>query len=152
MTREEAIRILDGLKPNTAIAYGNETAYSIGQALTMAIKALEQEPSGDLISRQAVIDIVDSYSESQSNVEDVTQDIISDIMVLSSVNPQEPKTGHWVKYDKEYFTTKRLTPVTHSIRECSECHTEIADFCGEMRFCPNCGCRMVESQESEVQE
>ena len=49
-----------------------------------------QEASGDLISRQAVIDIVDSYSESQSNVEDVTQDIISDIMVLSSVNPQEP--------------------------------------------------------------
>lgn len=41
MTREDAIRILDGLKPNTAIGYENETAYSIGQALTMAIQALE---------------------------------------------------------------------------------------------------------------
>ena len=32
-----------------------------------------------IISEQAVLDIVDSYSESKSNVEDVTQDIISDI-------------------------------------------------------------------------
>ena len=48
------------------------------------------QPCGDAISRQAVLDIVDGYSVSQSNVEDVTQDIISDIMVLSPVNPQEP--------------------------------------------------------------
>lgn len=49
-----------------------------------------QESSGDVISRQAVLDIVDSYSESRSNVEDVTQDIISDIMALPPVTPQEP--------------------------------------------------------------
>lgn len=61
---------------------------------------------------------------------------------------QEPKTGHWIKYDDEYFTTERLTPLTHSIRECSECHTKIADFCGEMKYCPNCGTKM----ESEVKE
>lgn len=53
---------------------------------------IKTELSGDLISRQAVLDIVDSYSESRSNVEDVTQDIISDIVALPYVNPQEPKT------------------------------------------------------------
>lgn len=57
-------------------------------ALRMARKALEQQYCGDAISRQAVLDLVDSYSESQSNVEDVTQDIISDIVALPSVNPQ----------------------------------------------------------------
>lgn len=60
----------------------------------------------DLISRQAVLDIVDSYSASQSNVEDVTQDIISDIVVLPSVTPQE-KTGYWIATEDGF--------------ECSEC-------------------------------
>lgn len=55
---------------------------------------------------------------------------------------QEPKTGYWIKYDKEYSTAEKLTPVIHSIRECSECHTRIADFCGEMKYCPNCGAKM----------
>lgn len=55
---------------------------------------------------------------------------------------REPKTGYWIKYDKEYFTAEKLTPVIHSIRECSECHTRIADFCGEMKYCPNCGAKM----------
>ena len=139
MTREEAIRILDGLKPNTAIAYGNETAYSIGQALTMAIKALEQEPSGDLISRQAVLDIVDGYSVSQSNVEDVTQDIISDIVVLPSVNPQKPKTGHWIN-DED----------TIGCYYCSECGGYVASY--DDAYCKYCGAKMVEPQESEDKE
>lgn len=47
-----------------------------------------QESCKNTIDRQAVLDIVDSYSESQSNVEDVTQDIISDIVVLPPVNLQ----------------------------------------------------------------
>lgn len=47
-----------------------------------------QEPCEDAIGRRAVFDIIDSYSESQSNVEDVTQDIISDIVALPPVNSQ----------------------------------------------------------------
>ena len=61
---------------------------------------------------------------------------------------QEPKTGHWIIYDNEYFTTGRLAPLTHSIRECSECHIKIADFCGKMEYCPNCGARM-ESEDKK---
>lgn len=57
------------------------------------IKAIPSaEPCEDAISRQAVLGIVDSYSESQSNVEDVTQDIISDIVVLPSVKPKEERS------------------------------------------------------------
>lgn len=110
------------------------------KALDVAFKAMEQEPcdvfdeygnykypsdfeltepntatsmpSGDLIQRQAVLDIVDGYSESQSNVEDVTQDIISDIMVLPPVKPQESYDfAKWVateifdewEYNKDAF-------------------------------------------------
>ena len=95
----------------------------------------------NLISRQTVLDIVDSYSKSQSNVEDVTQDIISDIVALQPVNSQT-KTGHWID-DK-----------------CSICGKGIEDLIDsrewyrneEPNFCPFCGLKLVNSQESEEQK
>lgn len=69
-------------------------------------------------------------------------------MAIKSLE-QEPKKGHWIKYDKEYFAAEKLTPVIHSIRECSECHTRIADFCGEMKYCPNCGVKMESEDKHE---
>ena len=50
-----------------------------------------------------------------------------------TINPQEPKTGHWNTTD--YFIFK-----------CSECECEERT---DTRFCPNCGAKMVEPQESE---
>lgn len=56
MTKEEAIHILENLKPtNTNSSFD---AYVVGEALTMAISALS-ENKGDLISRQAVEEIID---------------------------------------------------------------------------------------------
>lgn len=60
---------------------------------------------------------------------------------------QEPKTGHWIKY---------------GVPRCGEQHYKCTS-CGyyinfgqwgeiytkEFKYCPNCGCRMVEPQESE---
>ena len=88
----------------------------------------------DLISRQAVLDIVDGYSESQSNVEDVTQDIISDIIILPSVNPQEPKMGHWIwkDFDDETGISKSYW--------CSECNKPLTGLA--MDYCGCCGARM----------
>lgn len=69
--------------------------YQIGQKVsiyfkdTMMIKAIVQEPCVDVVSKQAVLDLVDGYSESRSNVEDVTQDIISDIVALPPINPRK---------------------------------------------------------------
>ena len=52
---------------------------------------------------------------------------------------QEPKTGHWeygyVFADGNYC-------------KCSECK-EIIKCIYPMHYCPNCGCRMVELQESD---
>lgn len=102
-------------------------------------KYVEQKPCEDAISRQAVLDIVDSYSESQSNVKDVTQDIISDIVALPPVTPQ-PKTGHWINIDGGV--------------ECDKCgkwypHALIAK--NEIKFCSECGAKMVE-QETKINE
>jgi hypothetical protein len=52
MTREEARNLLKNSKPEGSNAY----SLMLNDALDMAIKALEQEPCEDAISRQAAID------------------------------------------------------------------------------------------------
>ena len=82
MSREEAIKYLKEMKDEC-----NDTIHKVRyvtqeEVLDMAIKALEQEPSGDLISRQAVIDAC----EQSINI----LEAVDRIMDLPSVE-QEPK-------------------------------------------------------------
>lgn len=167
MTREEAIHILDSLKPtNTKSSFD---AYVVGKAITMAIKALENPkqnviavvPSGDAISRQAVIDAIKhaqfnfcisstiNFADYKKEVQEIVDNILSAqikvINDLPSVNPQEPKAGHWIGIDEE----------PHEDYECDRCGYTIWAYTAniephtEYKYCPNCGCRMVEPQESE---
>lgn len=67
--------------------------------------------------------------------------------VLMAIPSVEPKTGHWITqwnlaHQKEYYY-------------CSECREEYS-YDGETgikmndyKYCPNCGARMFELQESE---
>ena len=105
-------------------------------AFNMAIKALEQEQSGDAISRQMAIVALDNKMSSLENVGmriamKIAKDIIHD---LPPVNPQEPKTGHW-----EWLTEDKY--------RCSNCNSETkVDECLNepmYEFCPFCGCPMV---------
>lgn len=140
MTREEAIMILKNEQPHCGkrALFPEEKKY---EAYDVAIKALEQQPCEDAISRQTVIDIVDRYSESRSNVEDVTQDIISGILALPPVNPQpKTKTGHWIKDD---ITERSKSEYKHKCDKCGAYHRAMYDYC------PSCGAKMVEPQESE---
>ena len=136
MTREEALYWLD-------------TIPTIGEqvdALDMAIKALEQEPCEDAISRQAAKRALeDRFMELQKRHDDKryeTNYCLNTILELPSVNPQE-KTGHWVGIDEE----------PHEDYECDKCGYVVSTFTEniephtEYKFCPNCGCRMVEPQE-----
>ena len=94
----------------------------------------------DVINRQAVLDEIDdtnrrggfgcklSYTRCRGHIEQ-----------LPSVNPQEPKTGHW-----DSRTCK-----------CSECGYQItfSEYAErKYKYCPNCGAKMVEPQESEDKE
>ena len=61
---------------------------------------------------------------------------------------KEPKTGHWEQYGNSWEDKYK----------CSECGKEQPKIlCGERiigywsDYCPNCGAKMVEPQESEVQ-
>ena len=141
MTREEAIEIIKNLKEymrildKTSVSKFLEDNYI---ALEMAIKALVQEPCSDVVSRQAVETLVDELARAISDERCCisrgrsTATIMQDILDLPSVNPQEPKTGHWIKSS------------IGGAKICSICqaHMGLSSF----KFCPNCGARM-ESEE-----
>jgi len=138
MTREEAKEKIfcqwqDFLEHNLDYA-------GISEAYKMAIKALEQEPCEDAISRQAVMNCIDGYSQMIIRPLEL-KGYIDD---LQPVTPKQ-KTGHWIEDD---FT---------GIIKCSICDNDapISTTSGEQycsNYCPNCGVKMVEPQESEDKE
>lgn len=101
----------------------------------MAIKALEQEPCEDCVSRQAVMQTLYDYG-----CESKTQDAIAE---LPSVQPKQ-KTGHWIfkEFDEE-------TGISNS-KWCSACNYPMAQVYDD--YCAHCGAIMVEPQESEEKE
>ena len=108
----------------------------VNKAICNNLKALEQYPCNDCISRQDVLDIISKYEESDDERGGFyignTDNVVLDIRDLQPVTPQ-PKTGHWIKYGKLY--------------QCSECK-ELS--CCQGKFCNECGTQMVEPKESEV--
>jgi len=150
----------------------------------MGIKALEQEPCEDCISRQAVLKIQAKYAEyigatkfwqmrddiralspvaPQPKYEDIAKADIAKafqfgvafgfgkrydeldrvIEEIKKVITPQPKTGHWIGRDASG---------TNFYGKCSCCGQEIqidAWFTANMNYCPNCGAKMIEPQESE---
>ena len=105
---------------------------------------LAQEPCEDAISRQAVLDQTYLWSKDEflrvTNPFDYLRKRIND---LPLVTPQ-PKTGHWILLDE----------CSNSGYYCSECQKKVvkegwSDTVKKIKFCPNCGAKMVEPQESE---
>lgn len=128
MTREEAIRILDYERPNGNCGCGASDE-EIEEALTMAIKALEQEPCEDAISRQSVDQNIYDYAESNGLSYANLKNAILD---TTSVTPTRKK-GKWIKSN------------IGGAKVCSVCqaHMGLSNF----NYCPNCGAEM-ESEDN----
>ena len=135
MTREEAKNIISQMIKDEEGFLSDNTV----EAHKMAIKALEQEPCEDAISRQAVLDV--TWEEpSYTDALNVLTEVRDKVKALPPVNPQKPKTGHWIP-----------SHIPESILdECSECGFSCGAF--TFNYCPNCGAKMVEPQESEDKE
>ena len=97
-------------------------------ALEMAIKALEQQPCEDCISREAVHDLMAMLLSDYLHDEDREKIELIDAKIaeLPSVTPEE-KTGKWIN-------------VHDNIGECSCCG--INKMHVWYNFCPNCGADM----------
>ena len=180
-----------------AIIEADVPDYQIGQEVsiyfkdTMMIKGIVQEPSGDAISKQAVLDLIEHYKDMKEIAEIMKCDADAETkckMISEIVNgiphyfkeqepktiqekqaesekyqkafddgyengyaqarfdyEQEPKTGHWI--EKDGFDGD----VYYDCSECGESWTTIegTPWDNEWDYCPSCGARMVEPQESE---
>ena len=62
--------------------------------------------------------------------------------LLMALLEQEPKTGHWI-----YICNSEVNWL--KVVECSECGKRTY---GSGKYCPNCGAKMIEPQESEEEE
>lgn len=109
MTREEAISVL-----NMVEAHG-----LADEAKKEAIKALEQEPCEDCVSRQEVIGL---FAKNADAVRPYSQ-TWKEVKSLPPVTPH--KKGKWV--DDKLLVW------------CSECNTAFTDT---YNYCPNCGAEM----------
>jgi len=99
-----------------------------------------QEPCGDAISRQAVMDALCDNCELFEQTCSSKCEEYHFLATLSPVTPQ-PKTGHWIK----------ISPA--NIFECSECGQNVmtSNICA-YKFCHGCGAKMIEPQNSEKDE
>jgi rubrerythrin len=146
MTREEVIEYMNTLYmalavfPNQQISLGNVD--EMKESVSMAIKALEQELCEDAISRQAVLEIQTKYAEHIGATK--FWQMRDDIKALPSVTPQ-PKIGRWIA------DVDRWGDIVTTVNgyRCSECNAFNTD---KDNFCPNCGAKMLEPQESEVRD
>ena len=113
-----------------------------------------------LISEQAVIDAIDKWAKNMDVLialpaNEVTP-LFDSIHELPSINPQESKTGHWIIKDgKEQGYDIGGIKTWYIQIMCDKCgfiKTAIEGHTGQFKYCPNCGCRMVETQERSGEE
>ena len=100
------------------------------EAKRMAIKALEQEPCTDAISRAEAIRVASGYCH-WANIPD-------ELAKLPSVTPQQ-KTGYLFLLDE----------CSNSGYYCSNCQKKLvkegwSKTVKRIKYCPNCGCTIVE--------
>lgn len=128
MTREE---IIDFCEMKSQLEPENEDIFDY------IIKALEQEPSADCVSRkQAQFMITNGKYPDEDYVQFIDR-LVKELENMPSVTHTEQKTGHWIRVDK--------TKV-----KCSACEVihMIAQYPNaKISWCPNCGAKMIEPQE-----
>ena len=145
MTREEATKVLDDMKVKIRIPKSAETQLKRNEALEMAIKALDQEPCDDCISREdALMALTGEWTEP---TDEIIHRFIKRIKNLPPVTPQ-PKMGRWewVQYDGNPNIGNW---------HCSECRTIFIegtikrekDSIPFYKYCPQCGAKMAEGSE-----
>jgi hypothetical protein len=129
MTNKEAADLLDNLIG--MVSDNHDSDYD--EALSKGRDILKSEPCEDAISREEVINCF-----TWTNTKD---DVWYAVKALPSVYPKQ-KTGHWIKIESY--------PLQEHDYECSECLKETDD--NTWKYCPDCGAKMVEPQESEGEE
>ena len=147
MTREEAIKVIKEHIDTYIVCHGEEDTVAVSidnvdvEALDMAIKALEQEPCDDCISREYVIKLLENTKRTRN-------EITNRIYEVQSVSPQ-PKVGRWITWKEAGNDIPSETRF-----ECSVCHDAAQTLCNGLdllsTYCPNCGAKMSEIPTGQI--
>jgi len=129
MTREEAIgHIKDVICENNSIKPNIVVFEQEKEALYMAIKALEQEHCRDM---KEIRELISCDADAETKLK-----MISNILTAKPHYFEKPQTGHWIKSN------------IGGAKVCSVCNAHIG--LSSFKFCPSCGAKMFEPQESKV--
>jgi hypothetical protein len=150
MTREEHIENLKAMASDMP----SDKCSDWIESLMAGVKALEQEPCEDAISRQAVLEAIDvkawefcdyliskNRNDEQKPVSlfaDNLRECISE--ELPPVTPAE-KVGRWKRVSMDKYVQHAM-----AYYRCSECG---GDIIGEHNYCPNCGAKMQEVEDDD---
>lgn len=119
--------------------------------LEKRVKALEQEPCEDTISRQAVFDALDKSKYSNEFCEEHHIDWSINLgmahIVVNELKPviPQPKTGHWISVNTGKQIHLKDGRVVESVK-CSECDEWLIasdEYDCNGNYCPNCGAKMI---------
>ena len=106
----------------------------------------------DLIQRQAVLDYISRILNQGTGKKKSFEFIQKYVEKLSPVTPQS-KTGHWIDDNENEIDAQ----YGRHLYKCSKCNEYADMFVGgtedwwdleKPNYCPNCGAKMVEPQES----
>ncbi|MBQ7265123.1 MAG: hypothetical protein IJS61_03405 [Firmicutes bacterium] len=134
MTREDRTKLIKHLEFSRELGV---TYVLTDDDVDEIIKALEQQPCEDAISRQAVLDeMIQIGMETFKTYNDYSK-LFDFVDNMPSVTPQ-PKTGHWIEkdgYDGDTY---------YDCSECGEIWVAIegTPWDNGMNYCPNCGAKM----------
>ena len=154
MNREKAIEIFKRLKENAPNEMHLETVGTAQELFDMAIQALSQEPCDDLISREAVIEILrDNGCTNREGL--IFKDIRALPPVTQKSDEQLYKNGFADGYEQGYKDAEQKSgkwiPIPYELdyetdAECSLCHEKFIAAM-DYNYCPKCGCRMQKSED-----
>lgn len=143
MTNKEARDLLARIEikePNEVIvnSWWGSFVKDYKEAFDMAIKALEQEPCKDIISRQAVLNTLDKMDkalDTDRTVENYKKLLIECYKDLPPVTLKE-KTGKWM--DSKDWKERHFDSINFK-KHCSLCN---GTGSSQDKFCSNCGAKM----------
>lgn len=136
---EELKETIIELRDNDGTGTQQEVCGFLANLMNVLEKQI-QEPCYDAISRQAVLDGIDTYinkAQSTGTQDDFYSFAELVVKELPSVTPKL-KIGHWIECKDRYDIWYK----------CSECEKEYdKHYIGHIRYCPNCGAKMEEEEE-----
>jgi len=142
----ESVNELEPLEqePCETCGYAEGSPFCLQYCPYDAERKKEQEPCEDAVSREAVIntlDYADKALDTDRTIKEYKALLCECYKVLPSVTRQ---TGEWILLDE----------CANSGYYCSKCQKKLvkegwSETVKKIKYCPNCGAKMIEPQESE---